>query len=371
MSASVSALRATLLILLVSALLGGCSWFGATDKKGRYGQDALGRDLEIPPDLTAPEYDQAYEVPGREGTVTATATAMAESGAQGAALSTVVPNYQNLVVHHDGVRRWLELNITPENLWPKLQGFWVAQDMVLQLNKPQLGVMETEWMEELNAPKKSFLSRIFGTAFNTQSGKDRLNLFRIRIERLEEGTTGVYLTHRALEKYLVNDEELHWKSIPYDPELEAQMLRRLIVYLGRGEDEARQLLAQPETQAVKTTLTEVDGRKVLEVEDGYNRTWRRVGIALDHIGMLIEDRNRAQGIYYVTYTGKERQDKPGFFERVFGVGEGPVPLNRKFQIHVSDEGNGRVEISAQNEDGEPLKPEAAEQIVTSLQAHLK
>ena len=47
----------------------------------------------------------------------------------------------------------------------------------------------------------------------------------------------------------------------------------------------------------------VEGRPTptLQVDDGFDRAWRRVGIALDRSGFTVEDRDRGQGLYFVRY----------------------------------------------------------------------
>ncbi len=48
----------------------------------------------------------------------------------------------------------------------------------------------------------------------------------------------------------------------------------------------------------------------LEVDDGLDRAWRRVGIALDRSGFTVEDRDRAAGLYFVRYVDPEDR-RPG------------------------------------------------------------
>lgn len=352
------ALRAVLLLVL-TLVLGGCSWFSPTDKEGRYGQDTQGRKLELPPDLTSPEYDDAYTL------------SSGKSAADGGGVVAVLPDLSDLNVQRDGRGRWLEVQATPEVLWGKLQGFWVDQEMPLQLQDASLGIMQTDWMSETGAPSKGFFGSLAGSLFGGQS-KDRLVRYRIRLERSGEGLTRVYLTQRMLEKYLVNDEDLHWKTIPFDPELEAQMLTRLLVYLGHQEAEAKTLIADADTAAaaVSMQLTQIEGRHVLVIEDRFNRTWRRVGVALDHIGMMIDDQNRAQGIYFVTYRG-DKKEKRGFLQSVFGIGEGDVLVDKQYQVHVVEQGEQNVEVSAHDAKGETLKSAAAEKILSELRDNLK
>ena len=44
-----------------------------------------------------------------------------------------------------------------------------------------------------------------------------------------------------------------------------------------------------------------DGSEVLEVDEPFDRAWRRVGLALDRVGFTVEDRDRTKGLYYVRY----------------------------------------------------------------------
>jgi outer membrane protein assembly factor BamC len=39
--------------------------------------------------------------------------------------------------------------------------------------------------------------------------------------------------------------------------------------------------------------------------DPYDRSWRRLGLALDIIGFITEDKNRSDGIYYVRFSELE------------------------------------------------------------------
>jgi outer membrane protein assembly factor BamC len=46
------------------------------------------------------------------------------------------------------------------------------------------------------------------------------------------------------------------------------------------------------------------------VTDEFDRAWRRVGLALDRVGFVVEDKNRSQGLYYVRYTDLDTAAPP-------------------------------------------------------------
>jgi outer membrane protein assembly factor BamC len=61
-----------------------------------------------------------------------------------------------------------------------------------------------------------------------------------------------------------------------------------------------------------------DGSARLLVSDPFDRAWRRVGLALDRIGFVIEDRDRSNGLFFVRYADVDIDDTPkkkkGLFE---------------------------------------------------------
>ena len=64
--------------------------------------------------------------------------------------------------------------------------------------------------------------------------------------------------------------------------------------------EAKKTVEKPQT-IIKAKLINNNGTSI-ELYESFDRSWRRVSIALDMIGFLTEDRDRSKGLYYVTYT---------------------------------------------------------------------
>ncbi|MEQ1766257.1 MAG: outer membrane protein assembly factor BamC, partial [Methylotenera sp.] len=57
-------------------------------------------------------------------------------------------------------------------------------------------------------------------------------------------------------------------------------------------------------------VKETDGSATLLLNDPFDRAWRRVGLALDRIGFVIEDKDRSTGIFFVRYADVDIDDTP-------------------------------------------------------------
>jgi outer membrane protein assembly factor BamC len=122
-------------------------------------------------------------------------------------------------------------------------------------------------------------------------------------------------------------------------------------------------------QPVARVATQADNRPVLQVAEGFDLAWRRVGLSLDRTGFTVEDRDRAQGIYFVRYVEPTADKKdPGFFAKLFRSSSTPTPL--KYRIVVSGQGNAST-VSVLNAEGTPDTSVNAKRIVQLIADDLK
>ena len=73
-----------------------------------------------------------------------------------------------------------------------------------------------------------------------------------------------------------------------------------MIKLGATDFDAREKINNPEN-LVKATLAENKNESHITLFDPYDRSWRRLGLALDIIGFITEDKNRSEGIYFVRF----------------------------------------------------------------------
>ncbi|THF64211.1 outer membrane protein assembly factor BamC [Pseudothauera rhizosphaerae] len=310
------------LLALSLAALAGCS--SLESKKIDYKSARTLPPLEIPPDLTAPTRDDRYLVPDMSPRGVATYSAYsADRATQPQSGTEVIPAVEQMRIERAGSQRWLVVPGSADRLWPQIKDFWLELGFVLNVDRPEIGVMETDWAEDRAKLPQDFIRSTIGRVLDGLYSTPERDKFRTRIEQGKDGdTVEVYISHRGMMEIYPTEAKDHtiWQPRPADPELEAEMLRRLMVRLGADEARAAaQLATAPEAERARLQ-TAADGRVTLTVDESFDRAWRRVGLALDRIGFTVEDRDRAQGLYYVRYVDPEADNesarKEGFLSRL-------------------------------------------------------
>lgn len=303
-----------LCVALVSALTG-CSMFDKVMDSGKVDYKAQAKRtprLDLPPDLTLPQQTDRFAVPDAGGKGTATMSAYnADRTNTGGVVqpqaSAVLPQVDRMRIERAGSQRWLVVNATPDQLWPQVKEFWQETGFLIDIEQPEAGVMETDWNENRAKLPNDIVRNTIGRLIDQLYSTPERDKFRTRLEPgAEPGTTEIYVSHRGVVEVYTNErsDNTVWQPRPADPELEAEMLRRLMVRLGADNERAKVLLAaQP--VAERAQLVSADKGSTLQVYEGFDRAWRRVGLALDRVGFTVEDRDRSQGVYFVRYVDPE------------------------------------------------------------------
>jgi hypothetical protein len=117
-------------------------------------------------------------------------------------------------VEREGQQRWLVVPLSPEQLWPQLQGLLGATRPGHRESKTPIGVMETNWAENRtklpNDLMRNTLGKVLGNAYDTGE-RDR---YRTRVERTASGSE-IYISHRGLiEIYSDAQREGHHLARP-------------------------------------------------------------------------------------------------------------------------------------------------------------
>ncbi len=326
--------------------------------------------LEVPPDLTQLSRETRYVAPG----ASVTASSMqAPKAAQVTAGVAEAPVKSDLRIERAGSQRWLVIDRAPEKLWEPLKSFWEESGFNLALEQEKLGIMETEWNENRAKIPQDVIRSTIGKVFDGLYSTGERDKFRTRIERNAQGGSEIYVSHRGMQEVYTSDkkETTAWQQRPSDPELEAEFLRRLMLKLGTSPEQAKAVLAAG-TQPQASKVSSVDGLSVLQVSEGFDRAWRRVGLALDRTGFTVEDRDRTQGVYFVRYVPSEAdagKDKPGFFASLFGAkAEDAKP--QRYRIKVSSAA-AQSSVSVLDAAGQPDNSAPARKILQLLADDLK
>ena len=322
--------------------------------------------LDVPPDLSQLNRDTRYAVPG--GTVTASSMTAPRPAA--ATATTAAKQINDVRIERDGTQRWLVVNRSADVVWPIVHNFWIENGFQYTIDQQQLGLLETEWAENRAKIPQDFIRRTIGKVLEGLYSSGERDKYRTRIERNNSGGVDIFITHRGMiEEYKDQSKSSTiWQPRPNDPELEAEFLSRLMVKLGVSAEQAKVSTSTTET-AGKTTLNSQGGLFTLSIPDSFDVSWRRVGLALDRTGFTVEDRDRAQGIYFVRYVDTSPKEEKGFFSKMFSSSTpdtGPV----KYRIAVRNTGKAS-EVTVQNASGSTENTPVAQRILKLLADDLR
>ncbi len=336
--------------------------------------------LEVPPDLTTPSRDNRYVVP-ETGKGSATLSGFQADRSQQARLgaTTVLPTVDKMRIERAGTQRWLVVQDVPEKLWPLVKDFWQENGFLVQVERIEAGVMETDWAENRAKLPQDFIRSSLGKLLEQVYSTPERDKFRTRLERSGDSATEIYISHRGMIEIYPTEgrDKTIWQPRPADPELEAEFLRRLMVRLGAQEEKAKQMVATAPQAARATIRKGNDGRETLQVQEPFDRAWRRVGLALDRVGFTVEDRDRQKGLYFVRYADpdaemeKKSRDKPGLLDRLafWRSSEAKVKAEQyRVQVRQAAETS---EVLVLNKDGGSEASSTAHRILSLLHEQLK
>ncbi|WP_295436382.1 outer membrane protein assembly factor BamC [uncultured Thiodictyon sp.] len=385
----------SILSLLVVASLCGCGMLkeampdqGLAYQKSRQAE----QNLELPPDLKGANFDDAMDVPPIAGGATYSEYADGRAQRRQASPSgagAILPTVENVELRRSGDSRWLEVQAAPQQVWPRVVAFWREQGILLVDQNPAVGVMKTDWIENRAEVPQGFLTRMFRKVADGLYATSTRDQYSIRMEPGAKGagTTEVHLTHRGMEEKLEtgtlgDSKRTVWQPGKSDQGKEAEMLRRLMLFLGAPEKKAAAALAStaPRTPSTGTPASVGSARLVGEgpgtqllIPEDFQRGWRITGTALDRAGFAVKDRDMSRGVYYVRYQDMDAGATPkarGWGERLAFWRKADIDRLKEYQIKV--EGNDReTRVSVVDPSGARDSASSAGRILALLQEQMK
>lgn len=345
-------------------------------------QREAAENLELPPDLMAASFDDALDIPPASGVTTFSEYTGTRARRQRIAGSgDVLPSVAGIEMERAGDQRWLLINQNPQLVWPQVVAFWRQQGILLVEQEPAIGVMKTDWIENRAEVRRDIVTNMFRKVVDGLYSTSTRDQYRVRIDAgPRPGTTEVYLTHQAMEERLVRntlgeDARTVWEPAPSDPGKEVAMLRRLMLSLGVSDQQARQMLAQQGSSvpARSARLAQQGSGGTLVIAEPYRQAWRQVGLALDRSGFAVEDRNRAEGVFFVRYDdpNKRGQEKSGLGSRLaFWKSKNQDAGVEQYQVRLNED-QGQTQVTIHDANGQPDTSPTAERILSLLSEELR
>jgi len=320
----------------------------------RYADSSVGQSLELPPDLAGVQVESKFELPA------------AISGDDETAKNKipVLAKVQSVQLEGSGDLYWLQVDEPVENLYQLVKNFWASEGYRLNVDEPVIGVMQTEWVYQSEGGEEES-SSWFGQLFTTENLAATQDQYKTRIERSETNRLNrIYIAHRGTEyKYVlkegaakkndINDEE--WDFRQPEPELEIEMLARLMIYLGLQQDDVNQQRESVKLFKPRASLY-VDADEAspyLILNDVYQIAWNRVFHQLERMNFEIVSSEfksglSGEGVIYVKAPTVDIETAEGFFSFQSQEKKGSA----KFTLVFIEETNQSTRLILENDKGE-------------------
>ncbi len=301
--------------------------------------------LEVPPDLINPPKDSTTAIP------------VLPAGVSAAATAAVPTSISAVRVEREGGLRWLVTPGAADAVRARVRDFLLQERFDLANEDAARGVLETDWR----------IADGQGGELNQSLAAGLRDKFRVRVEAgRAAGTSEVSVSHSGLQRVTAAGADA-WQPRAADPLLEADLLDRMQDFLA---GETASVEPAPDLPGVRSAIeTGSDGVTTLRLAEDFERAWRRIGFALGRGGFVIEDRNRAEGVYLIRLGKAFKADaNAGFFSRLFGSNAGDPEA--QYRVQLQGRGDATVAV-VQHPGGAAVRTGIGERILERLKEKME
>jgi len=392
-------------VLATGALVAGCS--SPSPTKVDYKSDSKSKEvsLAVPPNMLDETADQR-SLPPQGGATSLSALQQVQQAAP--STDVVAPPVVGMHIQRDGTESWLVIDSRkPAEIWPQVRRFWQEQGFLLVVDQRDKGVMETDWNETHPQINDGLIRSVISKAMGNSYVTAERNKFRTRLDAAPNGGTYVFISQKGMREALTGpgNDSSKWEPKANDPALEAEYLKRLMAVLGQNELRARNgepLIAADDSPAAKPKDEKVDAKSAknaaaiaaqnvalasqgpsdtmsaesstpseVTLGEPYDRSWLRVGLALDRANFTIDDRDRTKGLYFVRYVDPKDLSaaEQGFWSQVFhGKKE---KIAKQYRVNVKALTMDQTRVAVVDENGAIDMSSPARQIMALLSTQLR
>ena len=175
---------------------------------------------------------------------------------------------------------WIYVETLPSTTWPITRSYWETSEFKLLDANPETGEMLIDFDEEIN--------------------------FKITIEHgIKESSSEIFLS--GVQK----DEGA---SVELDQDEIQPYLEDIVSYIADsvGTFSGTSLAAQSLNDRKKSRIFSENERTVIELDLNFERAWSTVSRAINASQIISNDRNRDEGIFYVSLSAQEESDESRF-----------------------------------------------------------
>ena len=280
--------------------------------------------LEVPPDLTSPSYENSFRLSEFASGIDTNMVNLTNSEIENNDKKILVAP-SDISVKKSGNRRWLEVNKDSETIWKLSNQFLKELGFTIKNSNKKIGIMETNFLEnrkpEIPAQTMGFFrSALQATIENVNYTLPSVDKYKIRIEPKSDFITEVYLSVNSMAEVISgsgNNETTLWQNSEKDYALEAEMLYKLMVYLGGDSAKAREKIisAKDNNKVVVNVKDGLNGYAKLVFNLNLIDTWDNISWAISETNVQIEDRDIKERAFYINLA---RTADKGIMSKIFG-----------------------------------------------------
>jgi len=297
-----SSMKRVVVMALLAPALAGCGMFAGDGMFRDRSRDYLtAREyppIRVPEGLDDQALGQLYSIPPVTEPLVADETgALSPPQPLGTSLLE-----EDIKVQSLGDRRWVWINRSPAEVWPRVRNLLNANNMVPDRSDAAAGVIETAWIEFADEPGAQ-------------------HRYRLRIEQgMQPDTAEIGVEHAVAPS---GGEGGEWSAVATGDRRALDMIDFIASGLAGGDAAGSvSLLAQSIGGGAKVEMVApVDVPPYLLIKLGYDRSWASVAYSVSREEFQVVDQDQSRGLFYVNLKKELEQDRPGFFARMLGAGD--------------------------------------------------
>ena len=222
-----------------------------------------------------------------------------------------------------GELMWIYVETLPSTSWPISKSFWETSSYEIIENNPISGVIDISY--------------------------DETSILKMKIEHgIKEASTEIFLAQIDIES----------EEILSNPELIQTELSSLVSYFAEsvGQFSGTSLAAQNLNEMKKAKIFVEDGRTVIELDLNFDRALSSVSKAMDASNIYTNDRDRSNGIFYVSYSNEEDGGFLSFLNFRKNTNENIIFDDSQFEVKIIEK-NNKTYVRAFSKDDKIIESE--------------
>ena len=232
-----------------------------------------------------------------------------------------------------GELMWVYVETLPSTSWPISKSFWETSSYEVIESNPINGEIDIAY--------------------------DETSILKMKIEHgIKEASTEIFLAQINIE----------FDEILSNPELVQTELSNLVSYFAESVSQfsGTSLAAQNLNEMKKAKIFVENGQTVIELDLNFDRAWSSVTKAMDAAEIFANDKDRSNGIFYVSYAEENNKGFLSFLNPRKNEDKKVLSDDAQFEVKIIEK-NNKTYVRAYSKDG---KIEEAEKLISKINESL-